>query len=486
MLTHRIQNKNYYLVQELVKSDTIFFKKCMTRVRDILTVHKIPKANYIYCNKRNGSDWMPIAGTNPGSKDKLFITKQWCINNVPKLLKNQEKAMTLYEHLPLPPLCEISDDELFYDNDYYYYVEIRGKRTVKECYFSAEDIANILGIKYINTNIAQLFIEHVDYEKFSVSNLYCKQKTNTKYFFTYQELLKFIFKSKSSYAQIFIEWATNTLFTLHIGSTEQKTELINSQLGTDFKLFKQVMSCHPGKISCVYLISLGTVADLKDTFSIKDEKDANIVCKYGRTNDIDRRMTELSNEYKKKNKKISLSLQTFSFIDDVFSSKAEKEMADIFSSDYHKLENITENELICVNKKQISNISRLYRTLENDYGREYEKIRAEYVKKDSIKERKIIDLEKTIMEKEMTIMEREKTIMEREKETVKREKTIMEREKETVKREKTIMEREKTIMEKDSIITEKDLFIERLQTKNTEMRMKSKINKLTSQLAKVI
>jgi len=245
-----------------------------------------------------------------------------------------------------------------------------------------------------------------------------------------------IFKSNSSYAKVFIEWASNTLFTLQLGTTEQKAELINNHMGADFKLFKQVMLCHPGQISCVYLISLGTAGDLRETFSIVGGRDVNIVCKYGRTNDIDRRMTELSNEYSKKNENISLSVITFSFIDDVFASKAETDMKDIFTNDYHKLTDIQESELICVTRRQISNITRLYRTLENDYGREYEKIKASYVEKDFVKER-------------------------------------------------TIMEKDKVIMEKDRLIMEKDMEIERLQSKNKELALQSKIDKLTYQLDKV-
>lgn len=442
MQTHYIQNKNYYFALELTKFDPVFFKKSLKRVREIIINHAIPKSKYIYCNKQNGKTWIPVEN-KPTNNDKLFISKKWCDNNVPMLMNDLEKAISIQKFFPLPPLCNITDEELFCIDGYFYDVEVRGERTSKKCYFSAIDIAYILNVAYINTNIADSFDINTDYIKCVVPNLCNTQKKTTKYFFTYQGLIKFIFRSRSTYAQPFIVWATETLFALHIGTTEQKAELINNYLGADFKLFKQVMSCHPGKISCVYLVSLGVVKDLKDTFSIENERDINLVCKYGRTNDIDRRMTELSNEYKKKNKKIALNVITFSFIDDAFSSKAEKDMADIFSNDYHKLENISENELICVNKRQISNISRLYRTLENDYGREYDKIKASYVEKDLIKERIIMDKDRLLMDKD------------------------------------------KMLLEKDKILLEKNVEIERLTSKNTELSLQSKIDKLTYQLSKV-
>jgi hypothetical protein len=418
MLTHFIKNKNYYIASELTKSDPVFFKKSLKRVREIINNHKIPKASYLYCNRRSGDRWTPIEGKYPAAKDKLFISETWCGKHVPTLMEDQNVAMTLYDSRPLPPLCEVSDEELFCMDGYYYDVEVRGERTIKGCYFSAMDIAYILDMGEIKSSLCNSsYIEGIDYIKFMDNSLSTTQKMVTKYFFTYQGLLKYIFRSrsKSSYADLFIQWATETLFTLHIGTTEQKTELINNYIGTDFKLFKQVMLCHPGKISCVYLISLGSVKDLKETFSIEDERDANIVCKYGRTNNIDRRMTELSNEYKKKNSKVSLSVVTFSFIDDVYASEAEAELARIFSDGYNKLTDIKENELVCMNKRQISNTSKFYRLIESDYGKEYDKIKAKYVEKDAEKNNTIFEKNKIINEKEQIIMEKERIIMGKER-----------------------------------------------------------------------
>jgi len=116
MLTHNILNKNYYSAQELVKSDPIFFKRCLKRVREIINVFDIPKVSYIFCNKQNGDIWTPITGKFPASKDKLFISQNWCSNHVPQL-------------------CKISNDELFPDDDYYHYINVRGERMPKECYF---------------------------------------------------------------------------------------------------------------------------------------------------------------------------------------------------------------------------------------------------------------------------------------------------------------------------------------------------------------
>jgi len=59
---------------------------------------------------------------------------------------DQVNALTLYEHEPIPPIFTLLEEEQFCDDEYYYYIETRGRRTVNECYFSATDIAELLNI----------------------------------------------------------------------------------------------------------------------------------------------------------------------------------------------------------------------------------------------------------------------------------------------------------------------------------------------------
>jgi hypothetical protein len=306
------------LASDVVASDPIFFKGYLTRIRTIVEAFSIGKISHIYCNKKTGN-WLPIIGT-PVNKDKLFLSKQWSKKNVPVLMDVIDTS--LYKYKPAPPILEMSLEEQFYDDENYYYIEMRGEREKNKYYFSATDLGDVFEIDAENMLRNSNFFEGKDYEKFIVKLQSSNTKFNIKYYLTYTGALKFIFRSRSALAENFINWASDTLFTLHLGTTEQKAELITNTLGTDLNLFKQVMSCYSGKISCVYLISFGTVKDLKKTFNINNINDTDIVCKYGRTNDINRRITELSNEYKKKNKKISVNMLTFVYIDEAFASKS--------------------------------------------------------------------------------------------------------------------------------------------------------------------
>jgi len=78
-------------------------------------------------------------------------------------------------------------------------------------------------------------------------------------------------------------------------------------------------------------------------------------------------------------------------------------MADIFSSEYNKLTNIFENELITISKKQISNIIRLYKTLEDSYGKEYDKIKFSFEKQIMLNDNEIITKDNEIEKLNMSI-----------------------------------------------------------------------------------
>jgi hypothetical protein len=192
------------------------------------------------------------------------------------------------------------------------------------------------------------------------------------------------------------------MFTFQLGTVEQKEKLTCDYLGVDLQTFKHTMKCYSGKISCIYFISLGSVGNLRNTFNIRNVDNNNIVCKYGRTNDIKRRLSELSNEYRKKNSIITINILSFVFINDKFSSRAEKEVADKFISECHKILDITENELVAIKPQYISNVSQYFKRLEKKYGDGIEHSELtrelEHEKRELINEKKIMDYERRLLE----------------------------------------------------------------------------------------
>jgi len=130
--------------------------------------------------------------------------------------------------------------------------------------------------------------------------------------------------------------------------------------------------------SCIYFITLGSVKDLKTVYPLENMNDDHIVCKYGRTNDFKRRIGELINHYKKKNKIICLEFIHCAFIDDLYASEAENDMSDIFDIGINKIPDIDENELIIIDKKKIPSVKGHYKSIQNNYGQKYENIKEKY------------------------------------------------------------------------------------------------------------
>lgn len=388
MNLHKIDNKSYYLAKSIIEENPLFFKGCHKRVRDILKVKNVPKVSYTFANKRNGK-WTKINDlSNPANKDKLFISKQWYDKNV-------TEDNTLVNMVDSLPLLDLNDDEKFYDGEYVYDIETRGERTFDKCYFLSTDVGYAFGIKDINTKIRSSdYIEQEDYVIFFDTKNRSSMSTDKKYYLTYHGILKCLYRARLNSTKKFITWATQTLFTLQMGTVESKTELINSCIGTDLTLFKSVMSCYPSKISCVYLIALGTVQDLKNDFSINKRNDSSIVCKFGKSNDMERRVKEHDAVYKRKSKNVQITVLTFVLINETYISNAESDLNDIFTTGYDRFGTEDENELVIIDKKDINNIKRMYRSLEEDYGKDFKEIKALHESEKHQYELKISNLEK--------------------------------------------------------------------------------------------
>jgi hypothetical protein len=183
------------------------------------------------------------------------------------------------------------------------------------------------------------------------------------------------------------KWATETLFTLQMGTQIQKEELIGSILGTSAKVIKEVFSRDANKLPCVYLFILGTVKNLRESMNIDASCDDNsLVCKYGFTCDLGRRTSEHISTLGKI-KGVDLKLKYYSYIDPQYISKAEndikccvdalninlpyekQEELIVVSKEHHKL---IENQYELIGKKYMGHISEII-SLNKDLRHEMEK-----------------------------------------------------------------------------------------------------------------
>jgi len=384
-----INNKSYYEFNDLLTNYEDFFKSYSTRCRKIITQRKLrPVDDYGFINNKSGNSFVPNI-LNPSTKDRLVISKKWINDNV--INPETSRSMTI------PAIFHLDESELFCYNDFYYEIETRGERSIDKCYFLGSHIASVLGLLRNESFGAREVSDYIEHEEYEIFNIRHKNGIYYKtYYLTYYGVMRYIFRSRSSISRKLSRWISETMFTIQFGSTCQKQNLIENIMGIDLSSFKQVMSGHCGSISCVYLIYIGTVKQLKNSLHIDGKADTDIVCKYGRTNDIDRRINELNNKYKKLNPDVTLSVITFSFIDETCNVKVESELSNLFNET--KLVHEVEKELIITNKTNIPIIKKLYQTLEIDYGREISCVRKTYEDEIKRKDIEIRNLEKQVFE----------------------------------------------------------------------------------------
>ena len=107
---------------------------------------------------------------------------------------------------------------------------------------------------------------------------------------TYIGLLRVLFTSKKETTEKFVRWASDILFSAHLGTDKQKNKLASKLLGVDAATVREVFNKTTSTLPCIYLFTLGKVKDLRETFKFTDQhNDNDIVAKIGLTIDLDRR-----------------------------------------------------------------------------------------------------------------------------------------------------------------------------------------------------
>jgi len=123
---------------------------------------------------------------------------------------------------------------------------------------------NRLNETLIMTNT--IYQEIIDYKYFNLNthNSVVNKQIKKELYLTYRGLLRVLFVSRSGKTDNFIKWATETLFTVHLGEQKEKEELSATLLGVDVKNIKSVFSTSAEKTPCVYLFMIGNGLSIYD------------------------------------------------------------------------------------------------------------------------------------------------------------------------------------------------------------------------------
>jgi hypothetical protein len=277
-----------------------------------------------------------------------------------------------------PKIIYLDDNEKFRDTDgNIVEIETRGTKKYNDIYFKVAHVSKGFNMKYLNkalTNKSRAgYVRNVDYTKFLIASINDGQETTNKnnksaLYLTYSGLLRVLFVSRNKNVERFQEWAMKTLFTIQMGKEEEKVKLGTSILNIPERTYRAVFKKHANKLPSIYLIYLGNVGELRNTFGIDNSiPNDSGVYKYGFTDDLGRRIGEHEDKYGKLDN-VQIVLTTFHVIDPKYTCEAEGDIREECNAYEINLQTEGYKELIVLNKKQLEHVKKNYGRIGRDYA----------------------------------------------------------------------------------------------------------------------
>ena len=382
----QIKNMFFYSADELKTSFPNFFIGTSKTVRLIINKKNIPTTEYVYANKIKNNEWNISDASS--KKAKLLLTKTWVEQHI---IKEKEKESILEEtaeaekeYKIAPNKIELDDCEKFRDvNGKIIEIETLGERHHEKIYFCVHDVSVGFDMPNISTTISHErgYEKGKDYETFiripllneqlnpNKPNINGQNNPNTrKLYLTYNGLMRLLYVSRNKNPEHFQKWANEKLFTIQMGTEQQKERLGTNLLQINRESFQAVFKKHANKFPSIYLLALGTIGELRETFNISEEiDDKMIVYKYGFTDDLQRRIKEHQDDYGKL-PNVNISVAVFHIIDTKYTSDAEDDLRQFFKNMNKTLEIERRKELVFLNAKELETVKKEFKHIGNDYA----------------------------------------------------------------------------------------------------------------------
>ena len=256
-------------------------------------------------------------------------------------------------------------------------IEVRGERMYGECFFSAKDAAREFGIKDLLCTIRHKdrgYIEGDDYCYFRDPNAAqivrtAKQGNPRKHtiWLTYYGLMHVIFASRTPGAKPYMDWAAKTLFSAHMGNETERTKLASNLTGISPEAIKELSRANIGTMPCIYLYSLGKVADLREAMDLDASLSGrDCVYKWGYTNDLARRTREHQSAWREVDG-VEIRLIYQCYIDVQFVAEAEACVREFFRTLEYGIEYSTHRELVVIPKRKLDFVREQYLMIGDRY-----------------------------------------------------------------------------------------------------------------------
>ena len=404
-----MSNKLFFNMKDLFDYKPEFFYGCTVKKRLITKKKSIPDTEYVYANFLAKTKEWNMSDENC-KKAQLLITKSWVdkyyfrsedviapiapitssvtdISSVifvpspppaPIILVKikEEKEDIQLEDLErkedkevienAPPILDLEDEEKFHDTDgNIIEIETRGVKERNKIYFKVKDISKSFHMKrlqdiILNNNSNYKINKHYKHFIQNDPKNYGSTTIKKRLYLTYKGLLRVLFASNAERAEKFQDWAEEKLFTIQMGTKEAKEVLGTEILNIKIENYRAVFGKYTQGFPCIYLLSLGKVGALRETFGISAEINNDLtVYKYGFTCDIKRRLGEHNNDYGKL-QNVNIELELFNYVDLKYTSEAEADVRDIFDAYDISLNVSGRTELIVLTKKQFERTKKEY------------------------------------------------------------------------------------------------------------------------------
>lgn len=227
-------NNITYVLSDYILQNAPIFCRSIRNSRDLVKRKNILEDNFIFARKnKKSNEWIISDGKSP-KVDKVFIVETY-IQEIPELNSNnitadsEQKIVDDRGIEKAPNVIYLKDSEKFKDEtgnplD----IETRGIRECNGIYFRVKDVERCFDISRLRDILLEKttsYINNIDYKFFTCEN----PKTLgicTDIFLTYQGMLRCLMVSRNKKTSHFISWATNSLFTIQMGTEEQKNQLV--------------------------------------------------------------------------------------------------------------------------------------------------------------------------------------------------------------------------------------------------------------------
>ena len=225
----------------------------------------------------------------------------------------------------------LKDEEKFRVDGKTVEIEARGERTPEGIFFSFSDIKTSFRLEDVEVvqpdkkkDLHPILKNEETGEVFQKGRHYIIREN--KCFLTYSGVMYVMGSDTSKPARNFEKWATKIVYTVQMGSKEEKEELASQLLGTPLKEIKErITDKIDERLTFLYILSLGKVQKFRNEIKepSEDMKDNHIVFKHGYTGNIAKQASQI--QYKYGSESANLRILKVAIIDKSNIRKAKSE-----------------------------------------------------------------------------------------------------------------------------------------------------------------